>query len=335
MSADLGKVINFTLIPCIAMIIGCLLALKFEFSAKFTSGAQHFAAGIVLAALATELVPEISGPRAKAKGVNFWSVLIGFSIGVALMLAIRWYFPEDEEEEEESAEPSAEATPKPSWFQVGKKVGSLKKRHGLFKCKGAGETIAEHAAHAAPSESTPLMGDTEKGADSESGPADEPVKDAEDESGKFPIGMIAAVGIDVSIDGMLVGMSFAASDHGDSAGVIMAMALGCELLFLGVSTILELKEANVSTNKSIAICFLFPCLIMGWGVLGNTVVGHLKTSNFQVFVAVLAFGIAACLWLVAEELLNEAHEKTEDSWIVTASFFVGFMVVLAFGQFGG
>lgn len=42
--------------------------------------------------------------------------------------------------------------------------------------------------------------------------------------------------------------------------------------------------------------------------------------------AVLAFGAAALLYLVTEELLVEAHE-VPDTPLITASFFVGFLVL--------
>lgn len=42
---------------------------------------------------------------------------------------------------------------------------------------------------------------------------------------------------------------------------------------------------------------------------------------------VLAFGLAALLYLVTEELLVEAHEVRENT-ITTAMFFAGFLVLL-------
>ena len=41
----------------------------------------------------------------------------------------------------------------------------------------------------------------------------------------------------------------------------------------------------------------------------------------------LAFGVAALLYLVTEELLVEAHE-TEDTPLATATFFAGFLALL-------
>ena len=45
------------------------------------------------------------------------------------------------------------------------------------------------------------------------------------------------------------------------------------------------------------------------------------------FDAVLAFGVAALLYLVTEELLVEAHEVPETA-LVTSIFFVGFLLLL-------
>ena len=50
-------------------------------------------------------------------------------------------------------------------------------------------------------------------------------------------------------------------------------------------------------------------------------------ASGNVLNAVLAFGIAALLYLVIEELLVEAHETPETN-VVTSIFFVGFLAVL-------
>lgn len=47
------------------------------------------------------------------------------------------------------------------------------------------------------------------------------------------------------------------------------------------------------------------------------------------FIEALSFGAAALLYLVIEELLVEAHE-TKDTPIITASFFLGFLILLLF-----
>ncbi|WP_049758920.1 hypothetical protein [Renibacterium salmoninarum] len=52
-----------------------------------------------------------------------------------------------------------------------------------------------------------------------------------------------------------------------------------------------------------------------------------------VLAAVLAFGAAALLYLVVEELLVEAHEHKETT-VLTALFFVGFLCVYVFAALG-
>lgn len=62
-------------------------------------------------------------------------------------------------------------------------------------------------------------------------------------------------------------------------------------------------------------------------VFGNTIVGipgHLS-------VGILGFDIGALLYLVAEELLTEAHE-VEDTPFITAMFFPGFLLPLLLGS---
>lgn len=49
--------------------------------------------------------------------------------------------------------------------------------------------------------------------------------------------------------------------------------------------------------------------------------------------AVLAFGAAALLYLVVEELLVEAHEERESVWL-GAMFFLGFILIYAMAAFG-
>ncbi|MEI2715006.1 MAG: hypothetical protein V9G04_17370 [Nocardioides sp.] len=48
----------------------------------------------------------------------------------------------------------------------------------------------------------------------------------------------------------------------------------------------------------------------------------------------MAFGAAALLYLVVEELLVEAHEEQETVWL-GASFFAGFLVIYVLAAMGG
>ncbi len=56
----------------------------------------------------------------------------------------------------------------------------------------------------------------------------------------------------------------------------------------------------------------------------------LGDASDAVLAGVLAFGAAALLFLVTEELLVEAHER-EDTPDLASMFFLGFIVIYALG----
>jgi ZIP family zinc transporter len=64
-------------------------------------------------------------------------------------------------------------------------------------------------------------------------------------------------------------------------------------------------------------------LIMLGALIGGTLLAGLAGPWLE---GVLAFGAAALLYLVTEELLVEAHELP-DTPLMTACFFVGFLVI--------
>ena len=68
-------------------------------------------------------------------------------------------------------------------------------------------------------------------------------------------------------------------------------------------------------------------LVVGAGVS----ITVLKGASDNVMELVLAFGLAALLFMVAEELLTEAHEEAESPWL-TPAFFLGFVAFLILGM---
>ncbi len=71
--------------PVIAGIIGGAVAVVRTPSAALVSGVQHFAAGVVMAAVATEVLPDL-----RARG-PLWLIILGFSAGVALLVGFRQF----------------------------------------------------------------------------------------------------------------------------------------------------------------------------------------------------------------------------------------------------
>ena len=226
-SAHWSAVLFYTSIPALLLIVGGLLAFYKTPGEKLSSALQHFAAGIVIAAVAVELIPVI------IKNEVRWVVLAGFAAGVAVMLC------------------------------------------------------------------TESLGN----------------------KNKSPTTLITFVGIDVFIDGILVGVSFLANQR---SGMIIALALALETLFLGIST--SIKMANHATKRPTGITvmdFLALLIVLG-ATLGFGVVSGLS-QNWHV--GIISFGVAALLYLVTEELLTEAHQ-IPDTKMATLAFFIGFLVVL-------
>ena len=142
---------------------------------------------------------------------------------------------------------------------------------------------------------------------------------------KLPMSLLVAIGVDIFIDGLLLGIGFSA---GNTEGMLLAIALSVELLSLGMATATELGENKLSTQKSIITIALLAMVFFVSAVLGATLLHNLSDSAMEV---VLSFGLSALLFLVTEELLTEAHEEKETVWH-TSAFFVGFLLFLIFGM---
>lgn len=141
----------------------------------------------------------------------------------------------------------------------------------------------------------------------------------------LPLGLLIAVGVDIFIDGLLLGIGFAA---GAKEGMLLAVALSVELLSLGMATVTELRNDNISKQKSIFITVALSVVFFISAVLGATLLHNLSHSALEI---VLSFGLSALLFLVTEELLTEAHEEKETAWH-TSAFFGGFLLFLILGM---
>lgn len=132
--------------------------------------------------------------------------------------------------------------------------------------------------------------------------------------------LLIAVAIDIFIDGVLVGISFAISP---SKGFIVSSALSLELLFLILSVDSSLKKSGKSFMSIIKINSIFALLVFCGSAIG---LAFLNASK-SVMVLITSFASAALLYLVTEELLKEAHEE-RDTMLSTSMFFLGFLIIL-------
>lgn len=142
---------------------------------------------------------------------------------------------------------------------------------------------------------------------------------------KLPSGMLFGIAVDLILDGLLLGIGFAA---GNSAGIMLAIALSLELLALGLATSTSLVEKGITRRKILIVIAILSSLIILACTAGATFLRQLDSDRLEV---VLSFGLAALLFLVTEELLVEAHEAPETP-LHTASFFLGFLILLLLGM---
>lgn len=234
MSTPLSQILGLTLIPVFATVLGGAIATFRTPSEKLRSLVQHFAAGVVLAVVAGELLPEMTKEHRPV------GVVIGFVLGVALMLGV----------------------------------------------KAVTERIEGRSGS----------------------------------SGNSKAGLLTAVGIDVFLDGLLIGVGFAA---GERVGTLLVIALTLELLFLGLSVAASLAEAKFPRSRNILTVTGLAGLVAVGAWLGGSLLGGLSGLSLEI---VLSFGAAALMYLVVEELLTEAHEVQETP-LITASFFAGFVAL--------
>lgn len=130
----------------------------------------------------------------------------------------------------------------------------------------------------------------------------------------LPMGMLMATVIDIAVDGLIIGAGFAS---GGETGMILALGLSVEMLFLGLALVTD----TLKGWKILAMTTFLGVEILGFAYLGNLLLAGASTAIIS---AVLAASAAALLYLVTEELLIEAHEVEEKNYY-TLILFAGFL----------
>jgi ZIP family zinc transporter len=229
----LVQALSYTALAVVAALVGGVVAVYRPPGPQMESNVQHFAAGVVIAAVAAELLPDIHGRAPEV-------VVVGFALGVATMLGI----------------------------------------HRLSKLIEKQNVGGQFAGAA---------------------------------------GLLITIGIDMIIDGVLIGVTFL--DNPDT-GVIIAVALAIEVLFLGVAGVVVLPT-ELGVVQRLAVPTAFGLLLASGVVVG---VLALEGVTGTPIALILAFGSAALLYLVTEELLVKAS-KVPETPVSTTLFFVGFLSI--------
>ena len=137
----------------------------------------------------------------------------------------------------------------------------------------------------------------------------------------LPVGLAIAAAVDTLIDGALASAGFSANAQ---LGALLAIALSLELLFLTLSVGVEFRESNFQWWQSLAVTGGIASLFFV-GAFGASF--FLADASEATLAIVLAFGAAALIYLIAEELLVE-NVQEEESIFSTVTLFSGFLALL-------
>jgi ZIP family zinc transporter len=144
---------------------------------------------------------------------------------------------------------------------------------------------------------------------------------------QFPVGLAAAAAVDTFLDGAIISIGFSS---GQQLGVLLAIALALELLFLTLSVGVELRKSNFKPWQGLAVTTGIAVLLLVGAFGANLIFGDASEATLAV---VLSFGAAALIYLIAEELLVE-NIQAEETIFSTVMLFSGFLVLLALKLLG-
>lgn len=101
--SNLGQVTGLILVPVIITIIAAAVSVRFNPGPRLMSGVQHFAAGVVLAAVAGEVLPAL-----RDEGHIGWAT-VGFLLGVVLVIGLEFVGAHDHAHAESEGGGAAQA----------------------------------------------------------------------------------------------------------------------------------------------------------------------------------------------------------------------------------
>ena len=134
------------------------------------------------------------------------------------------------------------------------------------------------------------------------------------------VSYVAAICADLFVDGWVIGLGFVT---GKNEGKLLTLALSIELVSLGLALGSQFIKAGKHPLSVIGYAALINASLLAGAGAGAAILPVLSNTAS---IAVIAFGSAALLYLVTEELLVEAHEEFE-SPLAASLFFAGFLLI--------
>lgn len=141
-------------------------------------------------------------------------------------------------------------------------------------------------------------------------------------NGSIPWTKSVPIYVDSLMDGLLIGVCAAASEH---AGYIMALATLLEMGFLGITFGMMLNGCGWKKWPGALVA----PVILVLGSIAGAALSDSLACNGAVFNGIVAFGASALLFLVTHELLKEASEiNAGEDWHLSIWIFIGFLFII-------
>ena len=352
------RAVELGTVPALGMGLATLVGLYVVQTPPAIVGAlQHFAAGILLTTIAKELLPEMVNAQGFAENAASG---VGFFSGVGLLILLGNILPSEEEDNDETsnvAEAEADAssiqntetvkgsdeTQTPSMRLRNRRLSFRREAFALSgecgewtnvnvnRYDGQGEpeatALCENAnEHEEEHETTVQRSDNNFKDDNSTAVATNEKNSIDIRTivSILPTAFLTAIVIDAALDGLLIGISTAIDP---TTGPILSASLTVESTFFGITIATALRgrqTPDVSPAILLVASALGPVGLLAGSVAGGSLAPTLVDSPV-LLAGLLGFGTSTILFMVAEELLLEAHEEGRDHvWWVDLQLYTGF-----------
>jgi len=328
-------------VPAVFMLLFTIVGLKIKVPDALAGALQHFAAGLLLSAVGSELLPVLL----KAEGVqeNVYAT-VGFFLGMGVLIVLGALLPEahshGDDDDDDHHDDHGHGHGNNTGFE--ENIGAQTRRastastslRGMMSMDASQEntkalslrqaakainekycTSCERIEEAgACNEGKALLSSARNGANTAT-----PIAEAVAIVDKaLPFSFLAAIVVDSFMDGFLIGITGAA---GPGATIIMAGSLSVEMSFVGLT--LATACHGMPYAKAIPAALAGPITLVIGSILGGLLTTQIA-GDPATLAGIMGFGTSALLFMVAEELLLEAHEDGEHVWWVDVQLYTGF-----------
>lgn len=139
----------------------------------------------------------------------------------------------------------------------------------------------------------------------------------------FPTGLVVAAGVDSVVDGLLVGIGYAADPE---LGLLLAVGIGIEKFAMTMTVAAELRSTGRPAARVVACALAIALALVPAVLAGNYLLSDPRSATHSFLLSAAA---AALLYLVAIELVARGRE-THDTPATVVAFFAGFVGIAGY-----